>query len=220
MELSLASAVFTDMPCGFLKKTFYPSYSPEVCRLRQIPIFTFANKMDREGREPIEIIDDVENTLGIRCYPVTWPIGMGGRFVGLYHRLKKQLILYTRGEESPQVVPVDGWKDKKIMDFLENDLASQLQEDMALLEGVLGDWSKEDFLCGQISPMTFGSAKFSWGVDLFLELFAQYAPPPSPRKASLQRGAGAGTGKIGSPRGQCRFLKPPHPSASALSYFF
>src|ERR1044072_1441239 len=69
----------------------------EVCRLRRVPIFTFANKMDREGKDPLELIDDVENTLGIKCYPVTWPIGIGDRFRGLYHRQRQQLLLFERG---------------------------------------------------------------------------------------------------------------------------
>ena len=155
----------------------------EVCRLRRIPIFTFANKMDRDGRGPLEVIDDVENTLGIKCYPVTWPIGMGGRFVGLYHCLKEQLIVYTKGEECPQVISVQTWRDEKIREWVEEDLFNSFQEDMELLEGVLCSFDKEEFLNGLVSPMTFGSAKFNWGVDLFLELFAEHAPAPAPRKA-------------------------------------
>ena len=155
----------------------------EVCRLRRIPIFTFANKMDREGREPLDLIDDVENTLHIKCYPVTWPIGMGERFIGLYHRLKRQLIVYTKGEEYPQIISVQNWKDKKITEFVEKDFLNPFQEDMELLEGVLGSFNKEEFLNGAVSPMTFGSAKFNWGVDLFLELFAKHAPAPSSRRA-------------------------------------
>ena len=156
----------------------------EVCRLRRIPIFTFANKMDREGREPLEIIDDVENTLNIKCYPVTWPIGMGDRFVGLYHRLKKQLIVYKKDRSEPKVIPVQGESDPVIGEFVEADLFEQFQEDIGLLEGVLGPFHPKEFLSGQVSLMTFGSAKFNWGVDLFLELFAEHAPPPTRRQAS------------------------------------
>ena len=152
----------------------------EVCRLRKIPIFTFANKMDREGREPLELIDDVENTLGVKCYPVTWPIGMGDQFAGLYHRLKRQLILYKRGD--PQIIPVPDWEDKGLEKFIEEDPLRQFWEDMELLEGVLSPFDREEFLKGQVSPMTFGSAKFNWGVDLFLELFAKQAPGPCPRE--------------------------------------
>ena len=156
----------------------------EVCSLRKIPIFTFANKMDREGKEPLELIDDVENTLGIRCYPVTWPIGMGDRFCGLYHREEKSVYLYTRGQEKPDIRPVSSWEDEKILEWVGEELFWKLQEDLELLEGALGPFSKEEFLAGDVSPMTFGSAKFNWGVDLFLQLFARLAPPPRPRHMS------------------------------------
>lgn len=156
----------------------------EVCRLRRIPIFTFANKMDREGKEPLEIIDDVENTLGIKCYPITWPIGMGDRFRGLYHRLEGQIYLYTRGEETPDVRKVEGYKDAKIREWVGDEFYEKLQEDMELLEIALGPFSQEHFLAGQVSPMTFGSAKYSWGVDIFLKIFADLAPPPGPRRST------------------------------------
>lgn len=157
----------------------------EVCRLRRIPIFTFANKMDREGKEPLELIDDVENTLGIKCYPVTWPLGMGDRFRGLYHRLKKQMYLYKRGEEEPQIIDVNGWDDPKIEETVGKEIADRLKEDMELMEVAIGDFLPEEFLAGQISPMTFGSAKYNWGVDLFLELFSQQAPPPRDRHSTI-----------------------------------
>src|SRR6185312_2263296 len=142
----------------------------EVCHLRQIPIYTFANKMDREGREPLELIDDVENTLGLNCYPVTWPIGMGDRFRGLYHRLENKLFLYTRGEELPQIVDVDGIHDPKIAENIHPDLREKFIEDLELLDGALPEWNQNEFLKGKITPMTFGSAKYNWGVDLFLNL--------------------------------------------------
>lgn len=153
----------------------------EVCRLRRIPIFTFANKMDREGKDPLALIDDVENTLGIKCYPVTWPIGIGDRFKGLYHRMRKQLLLYERGRIEPEVVPVSGWQDEKIKERVGEEFFNQLQEEMELLEVAIGAFTPEEFMEGQVSPMTFGSAKHNWGVDLFLELFAEHSPAPGPR---------------------------------------
>jgi peptide chain release factor 3 len=158
----------------------------EVCRMRSIPIYTFANKMDREGREPLELIDDVENTLGIHCYPVTWPIGMGDRFKGLYHRLDKKLYLFTKGVEAPQVVDVTGFDDPKIKELINYDeLYDKYLEDIELLEGALAPWSQEEFLKGKISPLTFGSAKNNWGVDLFLDLYAKYSPEPMARHADI-----------------------------------
>lgn len=153
----------------------------EVCRLRKMPIFTFANKMDREGRDPLELIDDVENTLQIKCYPVTWPIGMGGLFKGLYHRLQKRVYLYERGREEAEIIEVSNYDDEKIRQLVGADLFAKLIEDMELLEIALGPFDREEFLAGKVSPMSFGSAKYSWGIDLFLDLFSEHAPSPSSR---------------------------------------
>lgn len=155
----------------------------EVCKLRKMPIFTFANKMDRDGKEPLEIIDDVENTLGMKCYPVTWPIGMGDWFTGLYHRFKKQVFLYEKGREEPEIIDVSGWDDPKIKELSKPQVYDRFVEDMELLEMALGPFEEAEFLAGKVSPLTFGSAKFNWGVDLFLELFSEYSPGPSYRKS-------------------------------------
>lgn len=156
----------------------------EVCRMRRIPIFTFANKMDREGKDPLALIDDVESTLGIKCYPVTWPLGMGDRFKGLYHRLRKEMLLYERGRVEAEVVKVSGWSDPKIEERIGSEFFNQLQEEMELLEVAIGDFNQQEFLDGQVSPMTFGSAKNNWGVDIFLELFADYSPSPGNRNTT------------------------------------
>lgn len=157
----------------------------EVCHLRNIPIYTFANKMDREGKEPLQLIDDVENTLGLHCFPVTWPIGMGDRFRGIYHRLNKKVYFFTKGVEEAEVHSVSDHMDPLIKEKVIDELYQKFIEDMELLEGALPPWNQEEFLAGKISPMTFGSAKNNWGVDLFLDLFAEYSPGPSPRKSSL-----------------------------------
>lgn len=156
----------------------------EVCKLRQIPVFTFANKMDREGIDPLDLIDDVEKTLGMSCYPVTWPIGMGGLFKGLYHRFNKKLYLYSKGEEDAEVIDISGWQDPIIEEKVGPELYAQFAETIELLEGALPPFSKDEFLEGKISPMTFGSAKNNWGVDLFLDLFCENAPEPEPRTTS------------------------------------
>ncbi|MCB0403374.1 MAG: peptide chain release factor 3 [Bdellovibrionales bacterium] len=155
----------------------------EVCRLRKMPIFTFANKMDREGKSPLDLIDDVENTLHMACYPVTWPIGMGDRFKGLYHRLKKKFYAFEKGTRGmAKVLDVAGPDDAILRDFVEADLHAQFLEELELLEGILPPLDTADFLSGKMTFMTFGSAKHNWGVDLFLDLFTQYAPPPQGRK--------------------------------------
>lgn len=155
----------------------------EVCKLRHIPIFTFANKMDREGKEPLSLIDDVEGTLGIKCYPVTWPLGMGDRFRGLFHRLENKVYLYRKGEEEPVIHDVSGPTDEKIVQLVGAEIAATLIEELALLEGVIGEFDREEFLAGKVSPMSFGSAKHNWGIDIFLNLFADHAPSPGPRGA-------------------------------------
>jgi len=164
----------------------------EVCHLRNIPIYTFANKMDREGQEPLKLIDDVENTLGLECFPVTWPIGMGDRFKGLYHRLNKKLYIYTKGEELPAIYDVTGFDDPRLKELvLKGESESFLEvyekfyEDMELLDGALPPWDQAAFMRGKVTPMTFGSAKNNWGVDLFLDLYTEYSPEPQPRKSSI-----------------------------------
>ena len=106
---------------------------------------------------------------------MVWPKNIG---------LKKQLLVYTKGEEKPQIIPVQDYRDPKIQALVETDLYDQFQENIELLEGVLGPFEEEEFLKGQVSPMTFGSAKFNWGVDLFLELFADKSPPPGQRETT------------------------------------
>ncbi len=155
----------------------------KVCRMRKMPIFTFANKMDREGKDPLELIDDVENTLGIKCVPITWPIGIGDRFQGLYHRQHKAIYLYTKGEIEAKKISVKSYDDPVIKEHILPELYEKFIEDIELLEIALGPFEVEDFLSGEISPLSFGSAKNNWGVDLFLETFAKYAPAPLPRES-------------------------------------
>ncbi len=92
----------------------------EVCRLRNIPIFTFINKLDREGKAPLDLIDEVESTLKMNCYPITWPIGIGQRFKGIYHRLNKEIMLYDQRREGDEVriIKVDSYKDESWRAFI------------------------------------------------------------------------------------------------------
>ena len=157
----------------------------EVCKLRRMPIFTFANKMDREGKDPLELIDDVENTLGIRCVPITWPLGMGDRFKGLYHLYEQKLYVFTRGTVEPEVLEMKDFKDSRIASLVDEDVYEKFVEDIELMSLTLGDFTKEEFLAGKLSPLTFGSAKLNWGVDLFLNLFTEHAPGPSARESDM-----------------------------------
>lgn len=161
----------------------------EVCRYRQLPMFSFINKLDRDGKVPLELLDEVESTLNMSCYPITWPIGIGSTFKGLYHRHLKKVFLYeiNNGElissEHEVTGPEDELFDKLIDD---QDLLEQFREDIELLEVALGPLDINDFLEGKVSPLTWGSAKYLFGVDLFLDIFAEYAPGPQPRFSKEQ----------------------------------
>ncbi len=158
----------------------------EVCRYRNIPIFTFINKCDREGKAPLELIDEVESTLRMNCYPITWPVGLGGQFAGLYHRLKKELMVYSGkyvGDEPLEIVPLSGIGDPWLESRVRPEVLAQAREEIELIDGTLGEFSIEKFRAGELSPLTFGSAKQNFGVDTFLDIFCDYAPPPGEREA-------------------------------------
>jgi len=155
----------------------------EVCRYRQIPVFTFVNKCDREGKVPLELLDEIESTLKMNCYPMTWPIGLGGLFHGIYHRVRKELLLYHPKHEGreTEIIPVSGLDDPKWEERISPHILAQVREEIELVDGTLGEFSKEKFLAGEVSPVTFGSAKQDFGVDTFLDIFTEFAPPPGPR---------------------------------------
>lgn len=155
----------------------------EVCRYRNIPIFTFINKCDREGKAPLELIDEIETTLQMSCYPMTWPLGLGGLFTGLYHRQKKEVILYypQHLEKETEIIPVSGLDDPKWNDLLPEQIRATALEEIELVDGTLGDFDQSKFLSGKVSPTTFGSAKQNFAVNTFLDFFTEFAPPPAPR---------------------------------------
>jgi len=157
----------------------------EVCRYRNIPIFTFINKCDREGKAPLELIDEVESTLQMSCYPVTWPIGLGGLFTGLYHRLNKEVLIYAgkfTGQEPIEKIKIKDFDDPNLKTRLRPDVLQSFLEEIELIDGTLGEFSQERFLKGELSPLTFGSAKQNFGVDTFLDIFCDHAPGPAERK--------------------------------------
>ncbi|MFN8847358.1 MAG: peptide chain release factor 3 [Bdellovibrionales bacterium] len=162
----------------------------EVCRYRKVPIFTFINKLDREGKDPLTLIDEIEKTLGMQCYPVTWPLGIGQRFRGIFNRFTKELMIYDQRREEVEefaIIPTQG-QDLKVLlnQHLDAESAEQVLNELELVEGALPPFDEQAFLSGEISPVTFGSAKQNFGVDLFLKFFTQFAP-----------GAGARTTKNG-----------------------
>ncbi|HRK01662.1 MAG TPA: peptide chain release factor 3 [Oligoflexia bacterium] len=155
----------------------------EVCRMRGIPIFTFVNKLDRPGRDPIELLDEIEKVLGIRSCPMTWPIGTGDRFKGVYDREKKEILFFqTEGQAN-----VSGrLKPKKVGQLQE--LGSEFDEEtlqsVELVELAGDPFDHERVLRGELTPVFFGSAMNNFGVEHFLERFIELAPPPVGRKTS------------------------------------
>jgi peptide chain release factor 3 len=157
----------------------------DVCRYRHIPIFTFINKLDREGKEPLTLIDEIENTLQMQCYPLTWPIGIGDRFRGIYNRLTKQVMLYDQRREGDEV-SIHDYNDESWKTQVRPEVLEQFLQEMDLIEGVLPPFDVQEFLNGKLSPTTFGSAKQNFGVDVFLKFFCNYAPGPQSRVTKNQ----------------------------------
>ncbi|MFB2892448.1 peptide chain release factor 3 [Aerosakkonemataceae cyanobacterium BLCC-F50] len=158
----------------------------EVCRMRSLPIFTFVNKLDRPGREPLELLDEIEKELGLQTYAVNWPIGMGDRFKGVFDRQKQQIHLFERtahGSREAKDTIVD-LGDPRIEDLLEKDLYYQLKEDIEVLQELGLDLDLEAVHAGQMTPIFFGSAMTNFGVELFLNNFLHYALKPGSRNSS------------------------------------
>ncbi|ACB50493.1 peptide chain release factor RF-3 [Crocosphaera subtropica ATCC 51142] len=159
----------------------------EVCRLRGLPIFTFVNKMDRPGREPLELLDEIEQELGLKTYAVNWPIGMGDRFKGVYSRRQKAIHLFERRSHGSQQAQEDIIKlgDPKIEEYLEQELYYQFKEDLEILEELGDDLDLAEVHAGKMTPIFFGSAMTNFGVQLFLEAFLEYALKPEGRNSSV-----------------------------------
>ena len=159
----------------------------EICRLHQIPIITFINKMDREARPPIELLDDIEASLGIFCVPMTWPIGMGKQFKGVYHLPENKVYTYATSSnlKRKQGECFDTLQDpilKQKIGFLLN----ELHEELLLVKGVYPDFDAQAYCQGQLTPVFFGSAINNFGVQHLLDAFVQFSPAPQPRKTDVR----------------------------------
>jgi len=155
----------------------------QVCRMRKLPIVTFVNKLDRAGRDPFDLLDEIEKVLGIPTNPVTWPIGSGVDFKGIYDRATKKLLRYERGEHGHktdfETVSLD---DPSFVESIGATPHAQLSEELALLDGAGNTYSHEAFLAGEVTPVFFGSAINDFGVEPFLNAFLKLAPGPGVRK--------------------------------------
>lgn len=160
----------------------------EVCRLRTTPILTFINKLDREGREPIELMDEVESVLRIKCAPMTWPIGMGKRFKGVYHLYKDEIHLFSaqHGGKIAEATVIRGLNNPQLDQLLALQ-ADELREEIELVKGASHEFNLSDYLAGELTPVFFGSAINNFGILELLDAFAEYAPAPQPRQAEQRQ---------------------------------
>ena len=160
----------------------------EVCRLRDTPILTFINKLDREGKEPIELLDEVESVLNIECSPITWPIGMGKGFKGVYHLLEDKVYLFESGKNASigENTIIDGINSSQLDDILGDDLANEARDEIELIAGTTNPFNLNEFLEGKQTPVFFGSAINNFGIENLLDGFIDYAPTPQGRESDAR----------------------------------
>lgn len=156
----------------------------EVCRLRDMPIITFINKLDRDGQDPFDLLDEIEQSLALDVTPASWPIGMGRDFKGCYDLMNDQLVLFGRskGEKLEEGIKVDGLDDPKLSEFLNETGLTKLREDVEMARGLCPEFDEQAFLDGTMTPVFFGSAVNNFGVREMLHGIGKYAPYPRPQK--------------------------------------
>jgi peptide chain release factor 3 len=155
----------------------------EVCRMRNTPVICFINKLDREGRDPYDLLDEVEEKLNIKVRPLSWPIGMGKGFKGVYNLYEKKLNLFTPSQRklSDDRIVIEDLADKKLDELIGTSNANQLRDDVELIEGVYPEFDVNEYLDGKVAPVFFGSAVNNFGVNEMLDTFVRIAPTPKSR---------------------------------------
>ena len=157
----------------------------EVCRLRDTPILTFINKLDREGREPIDLLDEVESILNIECSPITWPIGMGRSFKGVFHLLEDKIYLFESGKNTKigDNTIIEGIDNPQLDEILGKEFVQEVREEIELISGTTNPFNLDSFLEGKQTPVFFGSAINNFGIENLLDGFIKYAPIPQSRQS-------------------------------------
>ena len=153
----------------------------EVCRMRNTPIIVFINKLDREGLDGFDLLDDLEQKLGLTVRPLSWPIGMGQRFRGVYSMYEQKLVLFRphgKQEEEEEVIEISDLSDKMLDELVGEEAAEELREEVHMVESVYPKFDREAYLKGDLSPVFFGSAINNFGVRELLDCFVEVAPPP------------------------------------------
>ncbi|MDN5214443.1 peptide chain release factor 3 [Fulvivirgaceae bacterium BMA12] len=156
----------------------------EVCRMRNTPVICFINKLDREGRDPYELLDEIEEKLSIKVRPLSWPIGMGKSFKGVYNLFDKSLYLFEPSKKKLEEtgIAIENIHDSILEEKIGDLDAAGLREDIELVEGVYPEFAVDDYLSGNVAPVFFGSAVNNFGVKELLDTFINIAPPPKSRE--------------------------------------
>ena len=160
----------------------------EVCRMRDTPVIVFVNKLDRDGKNPFDLLDEIESELNIRLHPLSWPIGMGKEFKGVYNLYDKSLLLFNPNQKATEedYLPLDNLADPILDKKIGKKEATQLREDVELIEGVYEKFDNQPYLEGKIAPVFFGSAINNFGVKELLETFIQISPLPQARAVTTR----------------------------------
>ena len=153
----------------------------DVCRLRNTPIITFINKLDREGKDPVDLLDEIEKQLNIKCTPVTWPVGMGSSLKGVYHLINDEFTVYDKQKKDRYAI-IQGL-DSEAARLQFGTQYSQMREELEFVKGVCSEFNPESYLAGDTTPVFFGSALRNFGVREFLDFMVIHSPPPRPRMA-------------------------------------
>ncbi|MBP6385804.1 MAG: peptide chain release factor 3 [Pseudarcicella sp.] len=159
----------------------------EVCRMRNTPVIVFINKMDREGQDPFDLLDELEQKLNIKVRPLTWPINIGANFKGVYNLHDQSLNIFNANKTKieKEVVAIDIWTEELDKKVGEKD-ANQLREDVDMVDGIYGKFDKNTYQNGEIAPVFFGSAVNNFGIQELLDTFTQIAPSTQPRQTDVR----------------------------------
>jgi len=159
----------------------------EVCRMRNTPVLCFINKLDREGRDPFDLLDEIEEKLRIKVRPLSWPINMGKGFKGVYSLYEKNIHLFTSNKTTiSEGIEISDITSSQLDSLVGENNAAQLRADVELIEGVYPEFSVEDYLSGKVAPVFFGSAVNNFGVKELLDTFIRIAPTPVPRETTVR----------------------------------
>ena len=157
----------------------------KVCRMRNIPMMVFINKLDREGKDAFDLLDEIEQKLGLNVTPLSWPIGIGADLKGIYNRWEKNVNLFSghKKQAVEQTTEISNLKDPMLDDLIGERYADELREELELVSGVYPEYEYDEYLAGKLQPVFFGSALNNFGVRELLDAFIEIAPTPQPKKS-------------------------------------